>query len=195
MKKLSILICTMPFRAEKLQRLLSVLTPQLNDFVEVKIESDEGQMTIGAKRNKLLNEATGEYVCFVDDDDLVSEDYVVRILQAIESGPDCCGIQGVITFQGQCPRVFIHSKQYTTWHEANEVYFRCPNHLNPVKRSLALETKFPESNFGEDKDYSDRLLPKLNSEFFIAGPIYFYLYEKEGPPKPAHHVVMRRRRN
>jgi glycosyltransferase involved in cell wall biosynthesis len=184
-KKLSILICSLNSRVDKLNRLMNVLKPQLHDEIEVLVKTDDGQMPIGAKRNLLLEEAKGNYISFVDDDDLVSDDYVRKIIEATESSPDCCGLQGIITFQGQGPRLFIHSLKYKEWFEQNAVYYRCPNHLNPVKRELALSVKFPESNFGEDKDYSTRLLPLLKEEKFIHGTIYHYLYEKGGPPTPA----------
>jgi glycosyltransferase involved in cell wall biosynthesis len=180
-KKLSILICSLSSRADKLQRLMTVLEPQLNEHTELLIKTDNGEIPIGKKRNILLDESTGDYVAFVDDDDLVSDDYVRKILDAIQTNPDCCGMQGVITFQGRNPRMFIHSLKYKEWFEKNNVYYRCPNHLNPVKRSIALQVKFPETNFGEDRDFSTRLYPLLKEERFISGVIYHYLYEKAGP--------------
>ena len=75
-KKLSILICSLASRADKLQRLMNVLQPQINDSVELLVKTDNGEMPIGKKRNLLLEEASGAYIAFVDDDDLVSEDYV-----------------------------------------------------------------------------------------------------------------------
>ncbi len=182
-KKLSILICSLQERQEKLNRLMEVLKPQINDEVEVIIKSDSRQMSIGTKRNSLLNEAKGEYIAFIDDDDVVSADYVNKILSAIESKPDCCGIQGTITFQGRCPRTFIHSLEYANWFEKDNIYYRCPNHLNPVKRELALKVGFKEVNFGEDRDYSTRLFPLLKTEIMISDSIYYYYYEKNGPPK------------
>ena len=56
-KKLSILICSLQERQEKLNRLMEVLKPQINDEVEVIIKSDSREMSIGTKRNSLLNEA------------------------------------------------------------------------------------------------------------------------------------------
>lgn len=182
-KKFSILICSLASRADKLQRLMNALQPQINESVELLIKTDNGEMPIGKKRNLLLEEATGDYIAFVDDDDLVSDDYVKKILEATESKPDCCGIQGIITFQGQNPKMFIHSLRYKEWFEQNNIYYRCPNHLNPVKREIALQVRFPETNFGEDKDYSVRLLPFLKEEYFISGVVYHYLYEKGGPPQ------------
>lgn len=200
-KKLSILICSLESRKHLLERLMKVLQPQVTEDVEVLVRSDSGEMPIGRKRNLLLDEATGAYVAFVDDDDLVSTDYVRKILQGVASNPDCCGIQGVITFQGKSPRTFIHSLKYKEWFEKNFVYYRCPNHLNPVRRELALQVKFPESNHGEDRDYSTRLLPLLQNEYFISGVVYHYLYEKGGPPggaptrrapSPGHPRITRR---
>jgi glycosyltransferase involved in cell wall biosynthesis len=81
--KLSILICTLPLRLEFLQRLEKILKPQLNEHVQVLINADT-DMEIGKKRNKLISQAEGEYACFIDDDDLVTKDYVSKILQAVE---------------------------------------------------------------------------------------------------------------
>lgn len=187
-KKLSILICTLESRKTMLQRLMDVLNPQVSDAVEILTSSDNGEMPIGKKRNNLLESANGEYVAFVDDDDLVSKDYVNKILMATRTSPDCCGLQGIITFQGQSPRMFIHSLQYKEWFEKNNVYYRCPNHLNAVRKEIAMQVKFPESNHGEDRDFSTRLLPLLKREEFINGVIYHYLYEKGGPPgKPTRN--------
>jgi hypothetical protein len=72
----SILIPTIETRAHFLERLLSVLTPQVVDGVEILIEKDDGESKIGAKRNRLIGRATGDYVCGIDDDDLVTSDYV-----------------------------------------------------------------------------------------------------------------------
>ena len=72
--KLSILIPTLFSRKEKFCNLMTILSSQANDEVEVVINRDNGEKSIGEKRNELLKEATGEYVCFVDDDDMVDDD-------------------------------------------------------------------------------------------------------------------------
>lgn len=174
--ELSILICTMPKRKEVLDVLKNKLIEQDGAMrIEVLTECDNGEMSIGAKRNKLLERANGGYICFVDDDDDVSENYVEGILKAIESRPDCVGISGRIFYEGQW-RLFHHSMEYGGWYTGTDgEYYRTPNHLNPVKRGIALEVMFDESkNFGEDKDYSDRLRPLLDTEVRIEEPIYIY---------------------
>lgn len=180
-KRLSILICTTDTRNHFLDRLLKCISPQLNDLIEILIEGDNGTMPIGKKRNILLDKAVGDYVCFVDDDDLVSDDYCMKILTAIESDPDCCSLEGLYTVNGENPTLFRHSLKYNNWETATEdgktVYYRCPNHLNAIKRELVLKVRFDDNKSnGEDKDFSDRVRPLLQTESNINGIIYHYLY-------------------
>lgn len=174
-KRLSILICSMLSRVETLRSLLSALKEQMTEDVEILVERDEGEITIGAKRNALLQKATGDYVAFVDDDDKVSNDYVAKILKAVSVSPDCCSVEGEIHFRKKnVTKKFIHSIRYKRWFQAGEIYYRCPNHLNPVKRTIALGVGFPDMARGEDKNYSLRLRPLLRTEQKIDGIIYFY---------------------
>ena len=175
MGKLNILICTINGREQVLTRLLSCLKPQLTNEVKVLISKDNKQISTGAKRNFLLDSATYDYVSFIDDDDLVSEDYVEKILEAIKSKPDVVGMEGIISFQKQgISRKFIHSLQYDHWFTKDNVYYRCPNHLSPVKRELALQARFPDVTVGEDHAYSKKLFPLLKTEIYIKTPIYYY---------------------
>ena len=90
--KLSILVPTLDSRSLYLSMMLSSLEGQLTPEVEVLTEIDRGEKTIGEKRNILLERATGDYISFVDDDDIVAYDYVDSILRAIETSPDVVGI-------------------------------------------------------------------------------------------------------
>jgi len=175
--KLSILICHLYSRAKEFERLRDVIVLQLTNDVEILVESDNGELSTGAKRNKLLKRSIGKYVAFIDDDDLVSEDYVSKILKAIESDPDCCSLQGEISMtqnDKRIKRIFKHSIQYDHWFEESKIYYRCPNHLNAIKRELALQIKFPDKDTGEDRDFSERAFPFLKTEEHIDGTIYFY---------------------
>jgi len=172
--KLSILICTISKRERLLNRLLNILEKQVNEQVEILVEKDDGIITIGTKRNILLRRARGDYICFVDDDDTISEDYISKILWALRPNPDCCGMEGLLIRKKYSYR-FIHSIKYDSWFKKRNVYYRCPNHLNPVKRELALQIKFHERRSrDEDGVYSKALYPLLKTEVFINGPIYFY---------------------
>jgi glycosyltransferase involved in cell wall biosynthesis len=173
--RFSILICSLEERAEQLAALLQDLERQKTDQVEILTNIDNRQHTIGAKRNDLALRAQGDYLAYIDDDDKVSERYVDLNLQAMESNPDCIGMEGVISFASSgIVRKFIHSIQYSSWYQKGEVYYRCPNHLSPVKRELALKVLFSNISVGEDRIYSEKLRPLLTTEVYIPEPIYYY---------------------
>ncbi len=182
MVTLSILIATMPVRAAKLANLRALLDRQLTPEVEVITDSSMNY-NIGIKRNKLLSLATGKYVVFIDDDDLISSDYIDQVVLACsmynkdQDNPDCIGISGVISTNGGQERQWHISKDYQMWFERCGVYYRTPNHISPVKRELALQAGFPEISFGEDYEYSMRLLPLLKTEVKIPGILYYYRYD------------------
>ena len=181
--KLSILICSVTKRKEFLDRLLKILEKQKTDDVEILVEIDDGEKSIGTKRNILLEKSKGEYITFIDDDDTIPKYYIGEILEGIKYKPDVIGIHLIMDHDGKHSERTYHSLRYGYWyHEPDQEnfgrlkYYRNPNHLNPVKRELAVQVKFPEINQGEDKDYSMRLLPLLNTEYYIPLPIYFYEY-------------------
>lgn len=189
---LSILIPTMPCRKEYLDRLMLVLEPQAaGKSVEILLERDagdhDGGLQIGQKRNALVARSRGLFVAFVDDDDLVSVDYVDRILSAIINNPgiDCIGIEGQMTVDGQAgfAKPFYHSIANKAWREEKGVYYRPPNHLNPIRRELVAQVSFLPVSFGEDRDFSARIYPLLRREIVLQGTLYYYLYRRERPEK------------
>ncbi len=132
---------------------------------------------VGVKRNRLLDWANGEYIVFVDSDDHVSDDYISKILTACQSNADCIGISGIVTTNGSDMRQWHISKDYGKWYTGVDgTYYRTPNHISPVKRELALQAGFPEIPFGEDAEYSRRLLPLIKTETKVEGNIYHYDY-------------------
>ena len=179
MKDLSILICSLNEREKMLNKLLEQLRSQKTSAVEILVEKDNGKMLIGDKRNLLLKNSTGKYVAFIDDDDEISEDYIPKVLKAIQSEPDCCGLEGIVTTDGRKRRKFIHSLKYNRWFESKGVYYRNPNHLNTIKRDIALKVGFSSKSHGEDRDFSMAVLPHLKTEEYIEGPIYYYKYVKK----------------
>ena len=175
--RLSILIATMPARNALLQRLLDHIWMQILQRpreVEVLIDADGG--TTGAKRQRLLGRARGEFIAFVDDDDWLADDYISRVLAAIAAVPSADCVEFYLEMRRKGRASIGHcSNRYTTWSTTNGMYTRCPNHLSPVRRTHALRVGFPDKTIGEDHDYSIRLQPYLKIEAPIASaPLYFY---------------------
>lgn len=180
---LSILICSIPTRRKQFERLVSYLRWQIGmNSARVEICADlDDKCTVGEKRQRLLARAVGTYVAFVDDDDWVVHDYVKRILTACEEGKDCCSLVGLITENGQDPRRFEHSMKHDGWYTREDgVFIRTANHLNPVKRELALRAGFVSKNVGEDHAYANALAPLLKSEAPTGEtPLYLYWFVKD----------------
>src|SRR4030095_2341394 len=79
-----------------LETLCKVIADQIrNDPVEHLVLLDNKKRTVGEKRDALMRAARGDYISFVDDDDMIALDYVALILQKIRLAPD------VITFMQQ----------------------------------------------------------------------------------------------
>ena len=143
----SILIPSLVDRKEKRDELTRFIMGQaagtrLELAVEILTLTDSGSWTTGKKRNDLLGAANGAFLAFVDDDDWVSDNYVEEVIVAIRSNPnlDCLGIVGIISTNGM-ERRFVHSVAVRTWHEMNGIYYRPPNHLNPIRASIAKQFK------------------------------------------------------
>lgn len=138
-------------------------------------------MSTGEKRNILLERAKGKYVVFVDDDDSVATNYVDLLLKAAESDADCFAINGTMTTNGANLKRWYIAKDNPYKAEivnGEEVYLRYPNHITPIKRSIAIQVKFPHVYRGEDYQWATELhLKKLiQSEFVIETPLYEYKF-------------------
>jgi hypothetical protein len=180
---LSVCIATLPARRVMLDRLLEHLWTQIlaqeePREVEVLVDPREG-VTIGEKRQALLERARGHFVSFVDDDDGVSHDYIVRVVDALRSEPaaDCASLCGVMTTAGAASEPFYSSLACSHNYSQDGKHFRFPGHLNAVRRELALQAGFKAISLGEDIDYSMRLRPLLKKEVSTGDrPLYWYWY-------------------
>lgn len=181
--KLSILICSLDSRVELFNRLFIELDRQRdnrNTTLEILVERDNGEQRTGTKRNRLLERARGEYVCFIDDDDEVSPNYINILLEAIEQNFDCVSLRGVMTTSGQNHETFEHSIRYKAYQTTDNPikYERYPNHLNCIRASIAKQFKFPEINHGEDTDWATQIFKSglIKTEFYTDEILYYYRY-------------------
>ena len=133
---------------------------------------DNRKRSVGRKRNDLLALAQGDYVTFVDDDDTVTDDYVVSLLGAL--GPDVVTFDVSVTLNGGQPFPMIFSKDFEA-ENRDGLWLRPPNHLMCVRRDLAVQTGFPDVGVGEDADYARRL--RLSTEHRINRTLYHYRYD------------------
>ena len=174
---LSILIATIGRRNDRFLSLCDSLAPQLVEKpVEVIAYWNNGELSIGDIRQKLLEEATGEYVCFIDDDDRVPSYYCEAILQAL--GKDYVGFElELFNEEKKMPRVY-HSIKYGVWHQDEHGYYRGVTHLNPIKREIALRGRFGRQGSGEDETWARMVTPLIRTENYIDRIMYYYHHDR-----------------
>jgi len=186
--QLSILICTTFDRTDMFNLLKHHLQTQINEFgfrkeVEILSECDNKEISVGKKRQSLLEKAIGEYIVFIDSDDMVPYYYVQKNLEAIKENPDCIGFR--INCKGTPGITASASNRWDDWadNKGGFDYVRTIYHKNPVKREIALQIGFKDMRFAEDYDYSKRLKASglLKNEVFIDEIMYEYRYKYENP--------------
>ena len=121
----------------------------------------------------MIEGAMSEYICFVDDDDLVADDYVSTILPLLDR--DYVGFRVQCYMDGAPFSKTFHSLKYDRWWNDEHGYYRHISHLNPIRRELALLAPM-EGGVGEDHRWADRLYAtgKVRTEHFIDRVMYHY---------------------
>ena len=175
---------------EYTDELLDVLAPQVNDQVEIILVDDgspEPYMTkhtwckvvrkenggCATARNAGLERATGDYVSFLDADDLVPKYFVERLFKKFNEKP-----YDVIDFSwksltGEGPQHNYTLRSDESWLPNPSVCTRC------FKRAFIGDVRFNEhKDSTEDEDFSRKLgyLDKKGDFLHGAIPSYMYFY-------------------
>lgn len=199
MADISILIPTMTPRKALFEQVLAEIRKQASECPEIRTEilweSDNGELTLGQKRNILMDRCTGKYHCFIDDDDVLAPDYLKSFVPMITSGIDydCASFVGAYyrggTFtwpyaggvpnRGTFIKLFHHSLQYKSWGETPDRYIRTISPMNLIKTDIVRRVRYKDIRNTEDHEFSKRLMESglLKTEFAINPdhPIYHYI--------------------
>lgn len=179
--KLTILIVTVSVRNAKFHSLMEKLLPQTEKYkgdIQVLAYWDNFELPLGNARQRLLEGADSEYVCFVDDDDELPDYYCDEIYPLLD-GVDYIGWRMQLYNEGVKMKPTFHSLEYDKWSEDDEGYYRNASHLNPIKRKLALKASF-EKSVPEDVSWAEQVIPYLKTQHYIDKPMYFYHHSLEG---------------
>lgn len=175
MPKWSILIATVGERNKRFLKLLDRLMSQVAKYkgeIQVLAYWNNAERPLGEIRQALVEEATGEYVSFIDDDDSIPSYYCDKVYENL--GKDYVGWRMQVWHNGTKLKPTFHSIKYPRWYEDDKGYYRNVSHLNPIKRSIALRVSFVAEGIAEDQPWSIQIAPLVKSENYIPEVMYFY---------------------
>lgn len=187
--KLSILIPSVPSRLYRLEQLLDNLNKQITDECELIVYTDNKQISLWMKRNKLLELSNWEYSVMIDDDDEIENDYISSLLDWIKNNTD------VICYQMTCSENGWESKPvYFSKDLQNEdkdwVHYRKPNHLMCYKTEIACSIKYKDIRYWEDFYYSEEITPFIKTEYIIDKVLYHYIYNEKTTECPKINLTI-----
>jgi hypothetical protein len=188
----TILIPTIPERAPLFARLMDALLPQLEPYAgraRVLARRNVGAIPLGELRDLMLRATDAEYVCFVDDDDMVPDYYVAEIMNALDSRPDHVGFRMDYTTdaEGRIGHEIVdHSLTWGKWgRSASGQLYRDLTHVDPIRRDIALRGSFGLARRGraEDRVWCKQIRPFFAggfSEVYIDKIMYYYQWSEAG---------------
>lgn len=179
----SILVPTLGERRPLFERLMAGLLPQTEPFggrVRVIGWYNDGSPSLPKIRQALVNSCTTDYLCFVDDDDLVSPDYVASIVSALDARTDYVGFQVQCYSDGAPIAVAYHSMEYRYWRNLRGRFERDISHINPIRTAIARKADFTVARAGmaEDRTWATQLRRArlIQTQVVVPRILYHYLY-------------------
>lgn len=191
--KLTILILSLPNRLDKISELLAHLNRQaFGKYVQILYLGDNKSMKVGEKRNAILSLSKGRYITFIDDDDWVSDDYIDKILEAIEHEPEVITFR-VAQFRDGEPqkeqRFYLHNGPQRISQPDRTHYKMFPNHLCVWRRDIVftqardgykmiIREPFPHKNRSEDHEWAQAQEIHYSSIYEIPEVLYTYRFDR-----------------
>lgn len=189
MYRLSICIPTVIGREAGFEKLLTEVNTQIKNNnlqkeVQVVVEKDNKEISIGAKRQKMYEKAKGLFTVQLDDDDFIDKDYVLLCYEGTFKDVDCIGYQEHCTFDGLNPKKSDFSIKYSGWKDFKPPvngfhHARTPFFKTPIKTEICKKVGVKDMRFGEDHDFAIRVYPHLKKEHYINRIMYLYRYKSE----------------
>lgn len=169
MTLLTIAVPTIPGRESLLSRCLWSITEQMTDEVQCLVIPGPG--LLGDKVNLAAQQAQGEYMTVVDDDDYLDGAYVASVLPLLREGFDYVGLRIL---------QWIDDRFHGITETAGDVerMNRQTNHHGPspkgiTKRSLWLSEPMRNDYFA-DRWWMQAMARKITTHAFVPRALYIY---------------------
>lgn len=185
---LSVLMPTTPERNQMFTKLFNEVHRQaefMQTFhktlgkVEILVDDSprflNGGLSVGKKRESLVQRATGQYLCFLDSDEEISPDYLETILRLCYQNKDVCTFKAMVKLSNFWAVVdmrlaFKYNEQITP----DFTVRRQPWHICAVRSEFAKKFDFSDKNNAEDFEWMEKVLTKCHSEAHSDRIIFCY---------------------
>jgi glycosyltransferase involved in cell wall biosynthesis len=155
-----------------------------NSLKQNFIVIDQENQGVSHARNNGIKNANGNYITFIDSDDIIADDYISKILSAVQTSPDLIQFNAYCFFES-APEKNYHLSQPSLssgLHKVNdEVLRKIFNEnnwfswLRVYKRELLLNNPFPTNmTHFEDAFIVSKILTEIKNIFIIKDSIYNY---------------------
>lgn len=175
----------------KLEKYYNTIKMQgLQNEVEIITHEDDREITIGEKRNILIDKAKGKMISFVDDDDEITDDYFLLITEKIKNNKNIDAIEifchiidqtnhnyNTYIFKG-LPKNFINKlpNNFQNSHKNNLKNVKI-SQFNPIKTEIVKSIKYPKIPIHEDFIFAEKVQSKIKNVDCICNKcIYIYYY-------------------
>lgn len=147
--------------------------------VEVLVLLDNQKLSTGLKRARLLEQATGRFFTFVDDDDTVSPSYCTALCEAIKNNPDADVINFHIDYSvdGKHQYFAKFSKEYPDPPlvlRSRDAAYDKPSHTMCWRRELVKDLKYADAYWGEDVAWVMEARKRIQTQVCLDRVLYYY---------------------
>lgn len=155
---------------------------QLSGNIVRILQTDEAG--VSNARNIGIENASGEYICFIDDDDIVSSNYLEALLSA--SSPSCIGCSNSMSFYKKCGDLYENflTRHYLRCKGKKYSQLRYRGFLSPPVAKMLHRNIIAASRFDTKLKYSEDSVFCFDIAKRIGGmkltDSFYYINEREG---------------
>lgn len=170
-------MATTPDRSDMFNKLFAELTSQVLlmkqyhstlGAIQILVDDSkgflEGGLSIGEKRQCLLDKAKGKYICYLDSDDWIAPNYLEALVRLCQSDMDVCTFKNMTKTSGYWAVINMLLGVDNEDATPSKTVMRSPWHICPIRRSIAIRHSFPKTNYGEDWEWLNEVLKECETE-------------------------------
>lgn len=146
--------------------------------IEIIIDGSErfldGGLSIGKKREKLVTEANGKYLCFTDDDDRIAGNYLETLVRLCNQNKDVCTFRSMAMMDNYWTVIDMRLGNENEQATPERIVKRNCWHICPVRTKYAKLHTFDDINYGEDWKWFEQVLTHCETEAHTDAVIHSY---------------------